>query len=98
MRPGWNQAGSAALRVVRLEDGRSVLELGLHGRCGVDANQPGLARAEVGEAVRDVRWPDDDVAWPAFDGLVTHLDQDAALQDDERLVVGMVVQLRCWLC
>jgi hypothetical protein len=62
----------------------------------VDADQPGLARAEVGETVRDVRRPDDDVARTAFDGLVAHLNQDAALQDDERLVVRVVVQLRPW--
>src|SRR5580704_16541723 len=71
-----------------------VLELGLHGGCGMDADQLGLARAEVGEAVWDIRRPDHDVARPAFDGFVAPLDRGAARQDHEGLVLRVVVQLR----
>src|SRR5215468_510891 len=65
----------------------------------MDANQLRPIRAKVEEPVRDIRWTDDDVAWPAFDGLLADLYQDVAFQDDERLVVGVVVQLRplTWL-
>src|SRR6266567_865411 len=72
---------------------RSFNELGLHGGCGVDANQPGAAGSEVGEAVRHAGRADDDVARPALDGFVADLYQNVAVQDDEGLVVGMMVQL-----
>ena len=44
--------------------------------------------------MRGIGWPDDDVAGPAFDGFIADPDQDATLEDDEGLVVGMLMQLR----
>lgn len=43
--------------------------------------------------MRGTGWPDDDVAGSAFDGFIADPDQDAALEDDEGLVVGMLMQL-----
>ncbi len=54
---------------------------------------PGPAGAKVGEAMRDAGRADDDVAGPAFDRFLADPDQDAALQDDEGLVVRVMMQL-----
>jgi GNAT superfamily N-acetyltransferase len=68
--------------------------LGPHRRRGVDAHQPGRAGPEVGEPVRHSRRADHDVACAPFEGLIPHSDPDVALQDDKRLVVGMMMQPR----
>ena len=59
----------------------------------MDAHEPGRARPAVGEAVRDAGRADDDVSGTAVEALVADPDQDAALQDDEGLVVGVVMQV-----
>jgi hypothetical protein len=61
----------------------------------VDAHQPGPFWAEVSKAVRGIGWPGDDVAGSAFDGFIADPDQDATLEDDEGLVVGMGVNPVC---
>lgn len=71
----------------------SFEELGLHGGCSVDANQPGLPWAQVGKAVRNPGRPENDVAGAALDGFVADPDQDMALENDEGFVVGVLVQL-----
>src|SRR5215471_13483703 len=77
---------------IRLADSRSVHPLGLHLGGRVDADEPGRAWPAVGEAVRGAGRADDDVPGAAFEALVADPDQDAALQDDEGLVVGVVMQ------
>ena len=59
----------------------------------MDADKSGLARTAVGEAVWHACRADDDVAWTAFEGLIADPDQDVTLQDYERLVVRMVMQV-----
>jgi len=59
----------------------------------VDAHWPGPAGAKGGDAMRDAGRADDDVAGPAFGRFLADPDQDAALQDDEALVVGVLMQL-----
>jgi hypothetical protein len=80
---------SGVARAIR--DG-SVGPLSRHGRCSMDAYQPGRAGSGVGEPVWHPSWADDDVARAAIEDLIPDVDPDRALEDDKGLVIGMVVQ------
>src|SRR6266516_3100111 len=94
MRPAGRPRDPWPYRVRRARSRCSVHPFGLHRGGRVDAHEPGRARPAVGEAVRDAGRADDDVSGTAFEALVADPDQDAALQDDEGLVVGVVMQVR----
>jgi hypothetical protein len=60
----------------------------------VDADQPRPVGADVSEAVWHVGRSDHDVTWAALDGFLSDVYADVAFENDERLVLGVAVQLR----
>ena len=57
----------------------------------MDVHEAQLARAGVGEAVRDVGWPDDDVTTFDDDPTIAELERRLTGLNDEHLGVGMTV-------